>query len=81
MLNNLGIKELKAVKTSCPEIPVLIGSGVNTSNVEVYTSYADGLIVGSALKRANYWANAIDENKLADLLTKLHSIRIARSGR
>lgn len=72
-------EELKSVKVACPEIPVLIGSGVNAQNLSNYTDYADGLIVGSALKVDNYWANSIDENKVADLLTSLHSIRLAKN--
>ncbi|MEL7221951.1 MAG: BtpA/SgcQ family protein [Bacteroidota bacterium] len=67
--------DLKAVKEACPEIPVFIGSGVNTQNLKKYTAYADGLIVGSSLKTGNHWANPIDENKLADLLSNLDTVR------
>jgi membrane complex biogenesis BtpA family protein len=66
-------KELKMVKMACPNLPVLVGSGINAQNLNDYTEWADGLIVGSALKIDGHWANDIDENNLADLLTALRS--------
>jgi membrane complex biogenesis BtpA family protein len=65
--------ELQAVKMACPKLPVLVGSGINAQNLGHYTAWADGFIVGSALKVDGYWANDIDENKLADLLTALRT--------
>lgn len=65
--------ELKMVKMACPDLPVLVGSGINAQNLNQYTAWADGLIVGSALKVDGYWADDIDENNLADLLTALRS--------
>jgi membrane complex biogenesis BtpA family protein len=40
-------------------IPVLVGSGVTPENLARYAA-ADGLIVGSSVKREGLWSNALD---------------------
>jgi membrane complex biogenesis BtpA family protein len=41
-------------------LPLLIGSGVTPETVQPLLEHADGLIVGSYLKKGGHWANAID---------------------
>ncbi len=48
-------------------IPVLVGSGVTADNLAEYWPLADGLIVGSYLKRGGHWANPVDPKRLRRL--------------
>ncbi len=53
-----------AVKEITSEIPVLVSTGVNASNVNAQLSVADGAIVGSALKKdGNLW-NPVDRDRV-----------------
>lgn len=48
-------------------MPVLVGSGVTAENVAEY-AHADGLIVGSWLKRDGYWENEVDPERVKALM-------------
>jgi membrane complex biogenesis BtpA family protein len=50
--------EVRAVSAAVG-IPTLVGSGVTAVNLERYPE-ADGLIVGSSVKRDGWWANPVD---------------------
>ena len=45
------IAEVERVRRACPKTKLLLGSGVNVANVKNYLRFADGVIVGSSLKR------------------------------
>ncbi|MBR4612563.1 MAG: hypothetical protein IKO40_07595 [Kiritimatiellae bacterium] len=49
-------------------LPLLVGSGVSEANLALCAGLADGLIVGSALKKNGYWECELDETRLANLL-------------
>ncbi|XP_072014402.1 uncharacterized protein F13E9.13, mitochondrial-like [Amphiura filiformis] len=55
-------------------IPVLIGSGVNTDNVDRYLG-ASALIVGSHFKHGGQWLNDVDFGKVDDFMTKVNTFR------
>lgn len=44
--------------------PLLVGSGVTANNLAMCLRYADGVIVGSALKRGGYWENPLAEDRV-----------------
>ncbi len=44
--------------------PLLVGSGVTIENLPLCARYADGLIVGSSLKRGGYWECPLDEERV-----------------
>lgn len=44
-------------------IPVFVGSGVTPENIGKYP-HADGLIIGSSVKRDGHWASAIDSSRV-----------------
>lgn len=52
--------EIRRVKEALPETPLLVGSGVTAENLERFWPWADGMIVGSALKEAGDARNAVD---------------------
>jgi membrane complex biogenesis BtpA family protein len=65
------LKDVERVRRACPKAKLLIGSGVNAANVKHYLRYADGVIVGSSLKRAGKLANQVDAKRVAELVAAM----------
>jgi len=64
-----------AVKEISAEVPVLVSTGVKTSNVIAQLSIADGAIVGSALKKdGNLW-NPVDVDRVGELMAIVKNLR------
>jgi membrane complex biogenesis BtpA family protein len=59
------IEALRSVRAAVPpELPVLMNTGARADNVAAFLSVADGVIVGSGLKRdGNTW-NAVDPDRV-----------------
>lgn len=68
------LDELQAVKQAV-EIPVLVGSGVTTENVDRYLAYADGLIVGSSFKFNGRWDQGVDVARVKAFMKRVNSLR------
>lgn len=68
------LEELQRVKAAV-DIPVLVGSGVTTENVERYLAVADALIVGSYLKYEGYWANGVDAARVKTFMARVNQFR------
>jgi len=62
------VADLHTVRKSCPQAPVLLGSGVNRDNVETYLGLASGFIVGSSLKHDGGIGNPVDSSRVAELM-------------
>lgn len=62
--------DCQAVKAATPDLPLLIGSGIDSQNIHHYYHLADGFIVGSALKEQGFWANAIDPDRVKALVNR-----------
>lgn len=58
------VADLAAVKEALPETPVLANTGVNAGNVREFLSVADGVIVGTALKRDGCTWNEVDPERV-----------------
>ena len=61
------IADVKSVRQVCPQAKILLGSGVNVENVGQFLQIADGVIVGSSLKRDGRVANPVDARRVAAL--------------
>lgn len=61
------LADVKTVRSACPKAKLLIGSGVTTGNVESFLELADGVIVGSSLKRGGKVTNPVDVKRVAAL--------------
>lgn len=62
------VEQAKYVKTLTKNTPLLIGSGVNKSNIKELLKYADGVIVGSSIK-TNHDINAnVNKDNVAELI-------------
>jgi membrane complex biogenesis BtpA family protein len=62
------IEDVERVRRACPKTKLLLGSGVNVANVKEYLRYADGVIVGSSLKRDGKLSNPVDAKRVAALM-------------
>ncbi len=61
--------EIARVKQVAGETPVLIGSGVNAETIGDLLAYADGVIVGTALKVDGVATNPVDPARVKALIT------------
>lgn len=57
-------EELETIK-GATELPVVVGSGVNATNVGRILAVADGVIVASSLKRDGVWWNEVEPERVA----------------
>ena len=64
----------KALESHMPRTRVLVGSGVDADNLATIAPHADGMIVGSYVKKGGHWANEIDQARVANLVDKVNSI-------
>jgi membrane complex biogenesis BtpA family protein len=55
--------------------PVLVGSGSNEENIGAFLQHADGVIVGSSLKRDGVMQNPVDVNKVRRYLDAVRAVR------
>ena len=62
------LKDLKRVKEATPETPILVGSGASTENVGDLLEYADGIIVGTSIKRKGNVSNPVDVDRVRMLV-------------
>ncbi len=69
----VNIKLLKKLKNLYPQIPILVGSGVNNKNVKTIFSISDGFIVGTYIKADNITDNPVDINKARELIELIKS--------
>jgi membrane complex biogenesis BtpA family protein len=65
------VREAKRLATR----PVLIGSGCSAENAATFLQYADGIIVGSSLKRDGVMENAVDATRVSALMEKVRAVR------
>lgn len=56
------------------KIPVLVGSGVDVTNVHEYLG-ANALIVGSHFKRAGLWSEPLDRSRLVSFMKRVNQLR------
>lgn len=57
------ISEFAKLKKAFPEIPLILGSGANETNIKELLKYADGVIVGTTMKKDGYLYNEIDPER------------------
>lgn len=62
------LADVETVRRACPSAKILLGSGVNAANVKSFLRVADGVIVGSSLKKDGKLANPVDVKRVAALV-------------
>lgn len=67
------IDEAKLIKSNT-NIPVLIGSGINTDNIKTFYNFADAFIIGSHFKENGYWENMLDNKRIEDFMNAFENL-------
>ncbi len=67
--------DIKRVRGAVADVPLLVGSGVTVETVAELLSVADGVIVGTAVKRDGRLANPVDAGRVRRLV---QAARVAR---
>lgn len=68
------LADLKEAKAHC-RLPVILGSGIASSNINEFYVEADGFIIGSHFKVDGHWANTIDPSRLERFMTIVSKLR------
>ena len=55
-------------------LPIIIGSGITTENIENYWDFADAFIVGSGFKFEGKWENSISEERVMLFMKKVKEL-------
>lgn len=66
--------ELARVQQAAPNLPVMVGSGVDLDNVDQYMG-AHALIIGSHFKEEGHWTKPLDERRIDKFMTKISDLR------
>ena len=56
------------------DLPVLIGSGITTDNIDKFYGNADGFIIGSHFKQDGKWFNKPEETRIRKFMDKFNSL-------
>ena len=67
--------DLKKVRGAAPGMPLLVGSGATADNAAELLSVADGLIVGTSVKRDGVLANPVDAVRVRRLVDAARGAR------
>ncbi|HEV2695113.1 MAG TPA: BtpA/SgcQ family protein [Verrucomicrobiae bacterium] len=68
------IADVECVRQACPDAKILLGSGVNAGNAAEFLRVADGVIVGSSLKRDGKLHNPVDAKRVAALAKVIRNL-------
>ena len=71
---NPDIKEVQDIRRHVGDFPIFIGSGVNKDNIRDFLDIADGVIVGSCIKRDGIVTNEVDVNRVKELINAAKGI-------
>ena len=69
------MSDLKRVRSAVGAVPILVGSGATAETAAELLSVADGLIVGTAVKRDGDVANPVDARRVRRLVEAARSAR------
>ena len=67
--------ELRKVRESIPETPLLANTGVTIDSVEEIFSVTDGCVIGSHLKHNGDTWNSVDPDRVSKFMDKVDAIR------
>lgn len=67
------INDLKQAKEG--KLPVFLGSGITSDNLDNYFDYSNGFIVGSYFKKEGLWSNELDFKKVEGLVNQFNSLK------
>jgi len=69
------VEDLKIVKKAVPHMPVIINTGANKFNIRELLLHADGVIVGTSLKKDGITWNPVDINRVKEFMEVVNTLR------
>ena len=66
------VSDIREAKSHC-HLPIFLGSGITTENLEEFYDEADGFIIGSHFKTDGTWSNSVEYGRVQRFLRKFHS--------
>ncbi|MCA9209477.1 MAG: BtpA/SgcQ family protein [Planctomycetales bacterium] len=66
-----GLADVTRVRKASQGMPILVGSGVITANVEAFLPLANGFIIGSEFKRDRQVHQPVDPRRVAELIGRI----------
>jgi len=70
------LPDLQEVRNAADEFPVLIGSGANPENLSALFAYADGAIVGTALKNSMAPEEKVNRHRVIEFMRAANAIKM-----
>jgi hypothetical protein len=67
--------EFALVKEALPDVPLIVGSGIDASNLARFWPVADGMIVGTAIKLSREAGAPVDPKRARELLAAASRLR------
>ena len=67
--------EFRTVKAALPDTPLLVGSGITSGNLEDFWRHADGMIVGSSMKKNGDPRQPVDPELAREIVTAASRLR------
>ena len=69
-------QDVVSVRNYLPEVPLFVGSGVGVNNVrEYFPAYADGIIVGTSLKKDGKTEEPVDPERVKAFVRAVEDCR------
>ena len=68
------VTDCQEAKAHC-HLPVVLGSGISTDNINEFYNEADGFIIGSSFKVDGLWSNTIDPSRVRAFMNSLDKLR------
>ena len=68
------LEDVKAVAENT-KLPVIVGSGIDTNNIEIFWDAADAFIIGSSMKFEGNWENSVDRERVKEFVNKVKSLK------
>jgi membrane complex biogenesis BtpA family protein len=68
------VADVQEARANC-HLPVILGSGISTENIDDFYHEADGFIVGSSFKVDSLWSNTIDPSRVTRFMTAVNKLQ------
>ncbi|MEA1904643.1 MAG: BtpA/SgcQ family protein [Candidatus Hadarchaeota archaeon] len=69
------LEDARKAKEAAGDTPVLVGSGASIDNVKNFLKYADGVIVGTSIKKDGVIENPVDTDRVKKFIQTVEEVR------
>lgn len=69
------LEDVRKAKEAAGDTPVLVGSGASIDNVKNFLEYADGVIVGTSIKKGGVIENPVDASRVKKFMQAVEDVR------